>query len=493
MRIGLTTAFAALALAGCADPSADRSLTFIIPQRYSEPPGRTSEPRLDRWWTRFRSSELNRLVAMAEGGNFDIATAMARLDQADAQARVSGAALFPTVGFSADAQDSRSSGTTQTGFISSPKPRGSLDVGLSASYVLDIWGKLRDSKRAAEMTAQASAFQIDAVRLTTQGSVINAYLQYALALEELRIANDNLRSAERILGVIQQRLSAGTGTALDIAQQESLVANQRASIPPLRQTAANARTTLALLVGRPPQGFEVRAAAFGGLAAPRVAPGIPSALLLRRPDIRAAEASLAAADANLDAARKALLPSIELTGQGGFQSAMLRTLFRPESAFFSIAAGLTQTVFDGGKLQSQVDLSDAQRRELLETYRKSIVSALTDVENALVAIRESDRRDAALRVSVDKARTAFNLSEERLRQGTIDLVTLLNTQQTLFQAQTSLAQSRFSRLQASVSLFQALGGDFADRPQVTRIARNDKAGANGLLNSTAPMAEEPQR
>ncbi|MBN9063066.1 MAG: TolC family protein [Rhizobiales bacterium] len=465
-------------LAGCAGQPADRSLSFAMPSHFSQASARAASPALDRWWTRFRSPELTRLVDAADLGNLDIAAATARLAQADAQARVTAAALFPTVGLSADAQQSRGSGTTTRGVIVSPKPRGVLDIGLNASYVLDVWGQLQDSARAAEWIAQASVFDRETVRLATQASVVTAYFQYALAQERLRIAGENLRSAERILGVVRQRLSAGTGTALDIAQQETLVANQRASIPLLRQTAANARTTLALLLGRPPQGFDVRAAGLSSLATPRVSAGVPSLLLVRRPDIRSAEASLAAAEANVEVARKALLPQIQLTASGGFQSAALSTLLRPESAFFSLASGLTQPIFEGGRLRAQIAVSDAQRRELLEAYRKAIVSALSDVENALTAIRESDRRDAALREAAAKAREAFNLSEERLRQGTIDLVTLLNTQQTLFQAQDALAQNRLSRLQASASLFQALGGDWSgdgravpdDRQATTRAA-----------------------
>lgn len=480
----------AFALAGCAGEPFDRTLSFTMPARFSESSARPFTPSVDRWWTRFRSPELTRLVAIADGGNLDMAAAVARLAQADAQARIAGAALFPTVGLTSDATYSRSSGTTTRGFITSPKPRGILDVGLSASYVVDIWGQLHDSARAAQLLAEASAYDRETIRLATQGSVVVAYLQYALAQEQLRIANENLRAADRILNVVRQRLAAGTGTALDIAQQETLVANQRASIPPLRQTAANARTTLALLLGRPPQGFELRIASLSGLSAPGVSPGLPSLLLVRRPDIRNAEAALASAEANVDVARKALLPQIQLTASGGFQSAALSTLFRPESAVFSLAAGLTQPIFEGGRLRAQIALSDAQRQELLENYRKAILSALTDVENALTAIRESERRDAALRIAVAKAREAFTLSEERLRQGTIDLVTLLNTQQTLFQAQDALAQNRLSRLQAAVSLFQALGGDWSSEQAILRAPVDDRAAARGPLKADGATREE---
>ena len=198
------------------------------------------------------------------------------------------------------------------------------------------------------------------------------------------------------------------------------------------------------------------------LRLPTVSPGLPASLLVRRPDVRNAEEQLAAADANVDVARKAFLPTITLSGLIGYQSANLANLIRPESLIFNAAAGLTQPIFDGGKLRGQLALSEAQRQQLLETYRKSILSALTDVETALIAIRENEERERALRLVVTAARLAFVLSEERLREGVIDLSTLLTTQNTLFQAEDALIQVRLARLQAVVSLFQALGGDWQE-------------------------------
>jgi outer membrane protein TolC len=200
-----------------------------------------------------------------------------------------------------------------------------------------------------------------------------------------------------------------------------------------------------------------------------VTPGIPSDLLFRRPDIRSVEEQMISADANVDVARKAFLPTIQLTGQAGFQSALLSTLLRPESAIYTMAAGVTQPIFEGGKLRGQLALSEAQRQQFLESYRKSIVSALTDVENALVAVRENAARENAQRVAVASARRAFTLSEERLREGTIDLTTLLNTQNTLFQAEDTLIQIRLARLQAVASLFLALGGDWEEPPALPPV------------------------
>ena len=186
--------------------------------------------------------------------------------------------------------------------------------------------------------------------------------------------------------------------------------------------------------------------------------GFRPTLLLQRPDIREVEAQLAAANANVQSARAALLPSISLTGQGGFVSAALHTLFVPQSAIYSVAGGLTQPLFDGFRLLSTLDLRKGQRTELLQIYRKAILSGFADVERALIAVRDLAEQERLQTEVVATSRRAYELSESQLRVGTIDITTVLNTQRTLFQAQDQLVLVRLTRLQAIVSLFQALGG-----------------------------------
>jgi NodT family efflux transporter outer membrane factor (OMF) lipoprotein len=236
------------------------------------------------------------------------------------------------------------------------------------------------------------------------------------------------------------------------------VNQQRASIPPLEQVVRQNTATLAVLIGRTPETVRIRGGSMGQIRTPRVTPGMPSELIAQRPDIREAEANLASADANVFSARAAFFPSIQLTGEGGYQSAVLKMLFRPESAFFNLAAGLTQPIFDGARLAGQYDFAKGRQDELLQIYRKAIVNGFADVERALIAIQETTRRERLQRDVVASARRAFDISERRLREGTIDLVTLLITQQALFQAQDTLALDQLDRLTAVVSLFQALGG-----------------------------------
>src|SRR5262245_48774342 len=450
-------------LQGCAKVPFVPTLAFAVPAHF-EAGKSVKPPQVSRWWTHFGSAELNQVMESADIENLDIAAAVAQLEQAEAQARITGSALWPTVDYSGSFSRSQSSGTNNPGVINPTTRRNSFSHVISASYVLDVWGQNRDALEAALRNSAASAYQVEVVRLTVRASVVDNFLLYAANRERVAVAQENLTNAVRILGVIKQRQEAGTASELDTAQQATLVEIQRATIPPLRQAAESSRIALALLLGRPAQAVQLRARTLRGLRVPPVAPGVPSTLLLRRPDIRSAEAALASADANVEVARKAFLPTIALTGQAGFQSALLSTLLRPESFIYSIAAGITQPIFDGGRLRGEYALSQAQRQELLELYRKSIVSGLTDVENALVAIRETTARETAQRVAVTNARRAFVLSEERLRQGTIDLTTLLNAQNTLFQAQDTLIQVRLARLQAIVGLYQALGGDWEEAP-----------------------------
>ncbi|HEX2653220.1 MAG TPA: efflux transporter outer membrane subunit [Xanthobacteraceae bacterium] len=461
-----------------------------VPKSYRESNASANAalPTLE-WWRAFKSSELTGLMEQAQIANLDIAAAVARISEADAQARIAGAALLPTITGNANASHTSRTvaastagagiaATDGTGVTSvstgSGVNRSSLLATLNASYQLDFWGRNRALLRAAEESAVASRFDREVVALSTLVSVANAYFLVLEAQDRLKVANENLTAAERILRLVEDRFKSGTAAALDVAQQASVVAIQRASIPPLIVVVKQNMATLALLIGRAPESVRIRGGSMFQLAVPRVTPGIPSNVLTRRPDIREAEAKLVSADANVEAARAAFFPNIQLTGQAGFQSAVLRTLFGPGAAFYTVAASLAQPIFDGGQLLGQLDLQSATRVELLQNYRKAVISAFTDVEKALIAVQQTTRQEQLQRDAVNQARRAFELSEERLRAGTIDLTTLLTTEQTLFQQEDVLAQVRFARLQAAVTLYQALGGGWQmeDKP----IQRADIAG-----------------
>jgi NodT family efflux transporter outer membrane factor (OMF) lipoprotein len=449
-----------------------------IPAAYSRGPQtpRAAEaalPKLD-WWRAFRSRELTEIVEDAREANLDIAAAVARIVQADAQARITGAGLLPTVDLDGSATHLRTSQATAAGGTSGSlggSERDLLSSSLSASYEIDFWGKNRAAVRAAEETAAASRFDREVVGLTTVVSAANAYFQVLAAQDRLRVARNNLQSATRVLNLIQQRVNAGTASALDTSQQESVVATQRASIPPLEQIVTQNRNALAVLLARSPESVRIRGGSLNSIAIPRVTPGLPSELLTQRPDIREAEAQLAAANANVYNARAQFLPSITLTGEGGYQSAILKTLLRPESAFYTLTAGLTQPIFHGGELLGNLDLQKGKQDELLQKYRKAVISGFSDVETALDAIRQTALRERLQRDVVTSSRRAFDISEQRLREGTIDLVTVLQTQQTLYSAEDVLVVARLAHMQAIVSLYQALGGGWLPKPVEAADAR----------------------
>jgi len=431
-------------------------------------------PPLD-WWRGFKSKELTALIEEAQIVNLDIAAASARIKQADAQARIAGAALLPTVDANGEGSHSRRSLTTSGGNanVGGGSREGNLySVSLSASYEVDFWGRNRALLEAARNTAVASRYDREVIALSTIAAVANTYFLVLASQDRLNNARENVKSAERVLNLIRQRLEAGTTSGLEVAQQEALVAQQRALIPTYTQTFQQNIAVLAVLIARPPERVAIRGGSTRRISVPRVTPGLPSDLLTRRPDIREAEANLAAADANVYAARAAFLPNIQLTGQDGWQSAIFRSLIRPESLFFSFAASITQPIFDGGNLLGNLEQQKGRQEELLQTYRKSVLQAFSDVDQALIAIKQQSEFARLQAKVVEASRRAFEIAETRLREGTVDLVTVLQTQQTLYQAVDALVQARLSRLQAIVSLYQALGGGWPPRDDEIVAATN---------------------
>jgi NodT family efflux transporter outer membrane factor (OMF) lipoprotein len=438
------------------DPALD------VPTQYKYAGKADTRPTLD-WWRGFRSAELTQLMEEAQTVNLDIAAAVSRIVEADAQARQAGAALLPSLSGGGSETYSRTSGSSSSGLTNGGREVVNYSSSLSASYQLDFWGQNRDALRTAEETANANRFDRDVVALTTLAGVANAYFQVLSSQDRLRTAQHNIASAQRILDAIRERRKAGTGTDLDVAQQEAVLANQKALVPPLRQTLDQNVNALAVLVSRPPESVRVLGGSMDRIAIPRVTPGLPSEILTQRPDIRRQEAQLASATANIGNARAQFFPTIQLTGSGGYQSSALVSLFQPHAAFFQLVGSATQPIFDGGKILGNFEYAKARQDELLQVYRKTIVQAFTDVDNALFSIKQTTIKLQLQRDVVNASRRAFDLAEQQLRAGTADIVTVLNTQLTLFQAEDTLSQAQLARLLAIVSLYQALGGGWEPR------------------------------
>jgi len=461
-------------LSGCTLESQKPDLALDTPGKYRTAHGASEAavPKLD-WWRGFRSRELVSLIEAAQAHNFDIAIAVAQIQQADAQVRIAGAPLFPLIDFNASASVTKPS-TATGGSGSSGGGGGGVNrlyaTSLSASYILDFWGKNQSTLVAVEENAVASRYNREVVALTTITTVAVTYFNILAAQDRLRILRQNVNDASRILDLIMQQFSAGTVSQVNVAQQQSLVATLRASIPPVEETLQQNLAALAVLVGQSPERFVARGGSMMQVSNPRVTPGLPSELLEQRPDLRQAEAQLAAANYNVQAARAAFFPSIALTAQTGYQSAALKTLFGPGAWFYTAAASLTQPVFDGFLLEGELELQLGLRQQFLQTYRKAVLSAFSDVERALIALQQTSLQEKYEREAVLASEIAFHLSEQQLREGTVNLVTLLQTEETLFQAEDALVLVQLSRLLASVSLFQALGGGWSPADRVANAA-----------------------
>ena len=276
--------------------------------------------------------------------------------------------------------------------------------------------------------------------------------------KRLAIADANLANASKALEGLRLEQRAGTATALDVAQQETVTATVNATIPPLRQQLRQSLDALAILTGATPESLDVTHGTLDELAQPEVRPGLPSQLLARRPDIAEAEANLMAANANIQAARAAFRPSFSLTAEGGYVSSDLTTLINPKDRVWSLGAGVLQPIFHGGALLGQYRLSQGHYEELLADYHKAVISAYGNVEDALIAVEQTGELVRRQNEASNQAQRAFRFAQMQMRAGTINVLTLLNTETALFSARDALAQAKFAHLQAIVSLYQALGG-----------------------------------
>jgi outer membrane protein, multidrug efflux system len=413
-----------------------------------------------QWWTGFGSPQLDAFMAQAEKANFDLAAAIDRIKEADAQARIAGAPLLPSVSLGGSATSQRELAGSSSKKATFPE----YLLGPTASYELDFWGKNRASLEAAKQTALASRYDSQVVTLTIETSVANTVFQIAALSDEIKAAEDNLADGEKVLKGVLAEQQAGTAMLLDVVQQQTVVSNLKAAIPPLQQQLTQNVDALAVLLGETPEQLDLTPTSLTALAVPKVAPGLPSELLERRPDVQEAKAQLASASEDIKVAHAAFFPSVTLTAEGGIESTALSSLFTPAGLIYNLAASASQPIFEGGALRGELQLTKASYDELLQDYEKSVVSAFSDVESALIAMQKQREQLADQEDTVAKAQQAFQISQAQFQGGTVTLLTVLNTESTLFTAQNTLVQDRLSYMEAIVSLFQALGGGWQDTP-----------------------------
>ena len=405
------------------------------------------------WWHGFGSAQLDELIAEAERNNDDLAGAVARVREADAQARIAGAPLLPSLDLGATATRERAQASG-----GGPRVFNVFSPSLSASYELDFWGKNRALRDAARAAATASRYDQQTIALTVVSSVATTYFQALELRDRIQVAQQNLENGEKILKGFKAEQSAGTATGLDVAQQATTVALLNAAVPPLLQQLRQTVHALAVLVGKTPESVDIDTGTLTNLSSPVIVEGLPSQLLSRRPDVAEAEQQLIAANADIGVARAALFPSIQLTASGGYESSALTSLVSPPNRAYALTAGLTQPIFHGGALRGQVDFSHARYTELLTTYHKTLLTAFSNVEDALVATQQTAEQQKRQQEAVVTAKRAFEFAQMQMSAGVVNILTVLNTENALFSAQDELAQVNYLHLQALVNLFTALGG-----------------------------------
>ncbi len=455
---GVSASVLAVSMAACTanptplDRPGDVPPAFTAPMVASAPVW----PQAD-WWSKYGAEELVPLEETAQKENLDIAVAAARVLQAEANDGIALSALFPTVGGSVGG--TRSGGNSQI-----PRARNAFTAGLTASYQQGFFGTQYLDLRAAREDLRAQRYAAAVTGISTAATVADEYFNVLAFRERIAIANANIAAAKRILAITQAKVNSGVSSNLDLAEQTALLAQQESQVPGLIELEKEHRYALAILLGRAPEGYDIKAQNLDGINPPVVQPGMPSEILLRNPAIAQAEANLYSAHASVDAARTLYFPSLSLTGNTGYGPVgQLANLFNPATFAFSIGAQVLQTIFDGGRIHAQNDLALARQQELIATYRKTVFQTFSDVESALGTVKSTTDQLALVQIQTKADAEAFRISELQYREGTIDIVSLLVNQQRLFDAQQTLVQVKLARLEASLSLFNALGGGWEQK------------------------------
>jgi len=457
----LASVATALALAGCAlGPDYARPEARLgLPADYTAAaPTPAANAIAADWWTLFGDARLNELVGQALASSPDALSAAARMEEADAVLRQVDAALLPQINADASGSRSRISQTNATPIPSTaPITRSSTRLALSTAFELDVWGKLQRASEAARAQALGSRYAAETVYLSLAATVTQAYLNLRAIDAQLLAVGDSVSSQARSARLTRTRFEGGIASQLDVQQADGALATYTAAQVGLEKARALAENLLGLLVGQP--GLKVAPGDLRSLPLPPVPPaGLPSALLEARPDVKKAETDLIAANAKIGVAKAALFPTITLTGSFGRESKDLSQLFSAPSAIWSLGAGITQPIFEGGRLRAQVEQVSAQQKQSLETYRKTVQGAFREVNDALVGVGKSAEAEDAYTRAMDAARRALHLAQARYDAGYSPYLEVLSAQRTANDATVAWVQNRQARLGATVDLFKALGG-----------------------------------
>lgn len=424
-----------------------------MPETLKNTPDQNTAERVSEniWWQKFGSEELSSLIAKAATNNNDLIAAAARIEQAQAIARQASAPLFPSLFASGDALRNFNNKPSAT----QNSARNSYNIGGQLSYELDLFGRLRNAARAADESAIASEYDRNALHLSITAQTAEAYFNMLALNQRITYAENNLKNAHDILKITQSKFDSGAISELEISQQRNLAELEEAALASLKQQREVTKNLLAVLLGVTPESFTTKDIYLDKLLPPDVASILPSELIARRPDIRSMEARLKAANFNIGSARAAFFPSL---GLSAVSSLAANPASASASVLSSLAASISAPLFTGGELEGRLENATAQQKELAAEYRKTVLTAFGEAENALSAVQTAEMRLKSLSAAASSARKAYGASTTRFRAGAVDYVTLLDTQNSLFNAEDALAQAQADRLFASVELFKALGG-----------------------------------
>lgn len=454
-RILAPAACAAALLTSCSLTGTARVSTAQLPAAWRNAAGfPMAEPERDlsRWWASFNDARMSSLIRSALAGNRDLAGAMARVHEARARRESERASLFPTFGYEGTIASTRSDSDA-----AGSRSETSYSAGLNASWEPDFFGKNRNAVLAASRDAQAANENLNSARAALAAETALAYIDLRNSEERLRIVQRAISTREETARIASWRATAGQIDQLELRQAQAGLESARSSLATLRQSIGQAENRLALLCGTAPGGISTGS---GGIPSPRrkLAVGIPADTIRQRPDVRAAGYSWAAAVSRTKAAEAERLPSLRLTGTLGIDSVSGSKLFRPEAAAASLIAGITGPIFDGGRIRANIAAQNAATDQALHAYEQAVLTALSEVENALIACKRSAERIGSLRKAVAAAGEASTLASQRYEAGVIDMTTVLDTQRNDLALQETLATARADHATAHAQLYKALGG-----------------------------------
>ena len=458
--IRLSVALPALSLVACQMVGPDYFRPKqTLPVSYQESQASdAAEAMINQWWTFYNDEVLNDLISKASKNNTDLKIAVARIEEADGYMREVGAALFPQVNVDSSASRYKVTELGATPLFTGMSPtRSNYNVKLSTTFELDFWGKLRRAQESAKAQALASRFAKDTVDLSLKSLVTGDYLLLRSLEAQIELSKASMKSREDSLALTQRRLEGGVSSALDVHQAEVAYNNLKAQLADLTRQRAIIEHQLAVLAGD--LDLKIAAGDIQSLPIPPVPPvGLPSTLLEARPDVRQAEQNLIAANAKIGVAKAALFPTISLTAGLGGESKDLGDVLKSAARIWNGGLSLNLPVFDSGRLSSRVDQASAEKKQLLASYERAVQNAFTEVNDALVNVRQNTEREAALNASQSSASKALEIANNRYKSGYTGYLEVLDAQRVFNDASLAYVQSRQARLTSTVELFKALGG-----------------------------------